>query len=283
LPSIINTNLKPENGKDIDVGLKLARNRYRGTVSYYRNTISDATGTVFNSYCIPINPAAGILGTPGFFLPSPLPFGCTAPLPPPAPSTQHFAQVFQTVNFAEVLIRGFEISSEVDIPLGNVGSITPYVTFSSIKATNKTPDAGRLSIVRNLYNSAAPIRLNGTVDDVPFYSLPNYQGSFAPRFTSAKGNWWAEYEYRFTSRVTRVDPNEISFAGTTTYANFAAYDGLRKHSIRGGFNFGEEVPVTVNMGVENLTDETYFQLFQPAPAAGRSFTVGMSLRWNKLW
>lgn len=283
LPSIINTNLVPEKGKDIDVGVKIARNKYRGTFSYFRNQIDNATGTVFNSYCIPFNPAAGILGTPSFFLPTPLPFGCTAPPPgPPVASTQHFAQVFQTINFSKVLIRGYEVSGEVDIPLGDIGSFTPYATFSAIKATNQTPDAGRVRIVQNLYNSSAPLELDGSPTDVPFYSLPNYQGSFAPRFTSAKGNWWAEYEYRYTSKITRVDPNEISFAGTTTYANFASYKGLQKHSIRGGFRFGEEVPVTVTMGIENLTDKTYFQLFQPAPGAGRSFTVGVTFGFSKL-
>jgi outer membrane receptor protein involved in Fe transport len=283
LPSIINTNLSPEKGRDIDVGVKVARSRYRGTFSYYRNQLEDATGTVFNSYCIPFNPAAGILGTPSFFLPNPLPFGCTAPPPgPPVPSTQHFVQAFQTVNFAEVLIRGFEFQGEVDIPLGDLGSLTPFATFSTIRATNQTPDANRVRIVQNLYNTAAPLELDGTVDDVPFYSLPDFQGSFAPRFNSAKGNWWAEYEYRYTSKITRVDPNEISFAGTTTFANFAAYRGLRKHSIRGGVKFGETMPIVLTMGVENLSNETYFQLFQPAPAAGRSFTVGMSIGWSKL-
>ncbi len=283
LPSIINTNLKPEKGKDIDIGVKINRPKYRGTFSYYRNQIDNATGTAFNSYCIPFNPAAGILGTPGFFLPTPLPFGCTTPLPPPAPSTQHFVQAFQTINFAKVLIQGFEGSAEVDIPLGKFGSLTPYATFSTIKATNKTPDANRVRIVTNLYNSSAPLELEGSPTDVPFYSLPNYQGSFTPRFNSAKGNWWAEYEYRFTSKVTRVDPNEISFAGTTTYANFASYKGLKKHSIRGGVRFGESTPITLTLGVENLTNETYFQLFQPAPGAGRSFTFGATIHWSKLW
>jgi outer membrane receptor protein involved in Fe transport len=284
LPSIINTNLVPEKGRDIDVGVKVSRNKYRGTFSYYRNQIDNATGTATNSYCIPFNPAAGILGTPGFFLPTPLPFGCTAPPPgPPVPSTQHFAQVFQTVNFAKVVIRGYEASAEVDIPLGDMGSLTPYVTFSTIKATNQTPDANRLRIVTNLYNSSAPLKLEGSATDVPFYSLPNYQGSFTPRFNSATGNWWAEYEYRFTSKVTRVDPNEISFAGTTTYANFASYKGLKKHSIRGGVRFGETTPVNLTLGLENLTNQTYFQLFQPAPGAGRSFTVGFSIGWSKLW
>ncbi len=283
LPSIINTNLVPEKGKDVDIGVKVSRSKYRGALSYYRNQIDNATGTAFNSYCIPFNPAAGILGTPSFFLPTPLPFGCAAPPPgPPVASTQHFVQAFQTVNFAKVLIRGYEASAEVDIPLGEAGSLTPYFTFSTIKATNQTPDPNRVRIVTNLYNSSAPLELEGSANDVPFYSLPNYQGSFSPRFNSAKGNWWAEYEYRFTSKITRVDPNEISFAGTTTYANFAAYKGLKKHTIRGGMKFGETMPVVLTLGVENLTNETYFQLFQPAPGAGRAFTIGVSISMSKL-
>lgn len=271
LPSIVNTNLKPEKGRDIDVGVKIERKKYRGTFSYYRNEIEDATGTVLGAYCI--NP----------FVPSPIPGIVPTPAGFGCPSGLHLVQVFQTVNFSTVLIRGFEAQAEGDISLGDWGSITPFFTFSTIKATNKNPDAGRVTIIQNLYNSSAPLKLDGSPTDVPFYSLPNYQGSFAPRFTSAKGNWWAEYEYRFTSRITRVDPNEISFAGTTTYANFASYKGLQKHSIRGGFRFGEKYPITVTMAVENLTDRLYFQLFQPAPAAGRSFTIGASFNFSKLF
>jgi outer membrane receptor protein involved in Fe transport len=270
LPSIINTNLKPEKGKDIDFGLKIARDKIHGAVSYYRNQINNAANTATGVYCANIS-SPPITGFGTLVANTPPGFGC--PLPPAAPT--HLVQIFQTVNVNKVTIRGFEAQAEVDIPLGDIGSLTPFATFSTIKA-NQTGDANRRAIVQNLYNSNAPLKLEGSVNDIPFYSLPNYQGSFAPRFTSAKGNWWAEYEYRYTSRVTRVDPNDISFAGITTHGYFAAYKGLKKHTIRGGFKFGETMPTTVTMGIENLTNNTYFQLFQPAPAAGRSFTIGIS-------
>jgi outer membrane receptor protein involved in Fe transport len=273
LPSIINTNLVPERGRDVDVGIKLNRSKVRGTFSYYRNVISDATNTAQGVYCVNITtptPIPGVVNTPPGF-------GC--PNPPAAPT--HLVQVFQTVNVNKVTIRGFEASAEADFQLGDLGSFTPYFTFSTIKS-QQTPDANRRAIVQTLYNSSAPLELEGTVDDVPFYSLPNYQGSFSPRFTSAKGNWWTEYEYRFTSKVTRVEPNDISFAGITTYGYFAAYKGIKKHAIRGGFKFSETMPTTVTFGVENLTNRTYFQLFQPAPGAGRSFTFGVSFGLSKI-
>jgi outer membrane receptor protein involved in Fe transport len=274
LPSIINTNLKPEKGKDIDFGLKIARDKIHGAVSYYRNQINNAANTATGVYCANISspPVTGYgpFGAPGTIITDTPPgFGC-----PPGPPT-HLVQIFQTVNVNKVTIRGFEAQAEVDIPLGDIGSLTPFATFSTIKA-NQTGDTNRRAIVQNLYNSNAPLKLEGSVNDIPFYSLPNYQGTFAPRFTSAKGNWWAEYEYRFTSKVTRVDPNDISFAGITTHGYFAAYKGIKKHTIRGGFKFGEKSPATVTMAVENLTNNTYFQLFQPAPGAGRSFTIGIS-------
>jgi outer membrane receptor protein involved in Fe transport len=261
LPSVINTNLKPEKGKDIDVGIKIARSKVQGSFSFYRNQIDNASNTAQGAYCI--DPT----GIPGVFASGGPPF---CPL-----ATQHFVQVFQTVNVNKVTIRGFEAQAEVDIRLGDIGSLTPFATFSTIKSS-QSGDSIKRSIVRTLYNSSAPIELEGTVDDIPFYSLPNYQGSFAPRFNSAKGTWWAEYEYRFTSKVTRVEPNDISFAGITTYGYFAAYKGIKKHSIRGGFRVGEQNPATVTMGIENLTNNTFFQLFQPAPSAGRSFTIGIS-------
>jgi outer membrane receptor protein involved in Fe transport len=267
LPSLVNTALKPERGRDIEFGMKIDRQRFRGSVGYYRNRIKDATGTALGNYCIAPNPAAGILpiGAPAF--------GCAA--------TQHFSQVFQTVNFSEVTLKGFEAVAEGDIGLGSMGSLSPYFTFNTLHGRNRTNDPTRLAIIRNLYNSSAPLELEGAVDDVPFYSLPNHQGAFAPRYTSRNGRVFAEYEYRWTSRITRVDPNEISFAGTTTYSNFASYEGVRKHSIRGGFRLGKENPVNITMGIENLTDNLYFLRFQPAPAVGRSFTIGTTINLGK--
>lgn len=289
LPSIINTNLKPERGKDVDLGLKIARNKFHGAISYYRNQISNASNTATGVYCANIQsppvPGFGFGGPGTIFANTPDGFGCPPAPPPPAPGF-HLVQIFQTVNVNKVTIRGFEAQGEVDIRLGDFGSLTPFVTFSTIKA-NQTGDANRRAIVQNLYNSSAPLELEGSVNDIPFYSLPNYQGAFAPRFTSAKGNWWAEYEYRFTSKVTRVDPNDISFAGITTHGYFEAYKGLKKHSIRGGanvFNGDDGISrMTVTMGVENLANHTYFQLFQPAPGMGRSFIVGLTYNFSKLF
>jgi hypothetical protein len=267
LPSLVNTNLQPERGRDFEFGVKIDRQRVRGSAGYYRNRIEDATGTALRSYCIAPNPAAGILpiGAPAF--------GCMA--------TQHFSQVFQTVNFSEVILKGFEGVVEVDIPLGDAGNLVPYFTFNTLHGRNKTNDPNRLTIINALYNASAPLPLEGSANDVPFYSLPPNQGAFAPRFSAKNGRWWAEYEYRWTSRIKRVDPNEISFAGTTTFANFASYAGIRKQSIRGGFRLGKENPVSVTMGVENLTDNLYFLRFQPAPAPGRGFTIGTTINLGK--
>ncbi len=285
LPSIVNTNLKPETGKDIDFGVKIARSKFHGALSYYRNQIDNASNTAQGIYCANIStpPVTGFgAGGPGTLVSNTPPgFGCPGP---PAPAT-HLVQVFQTVNVTRVRIRGFEMQGEIDIPLGNVGSLTPFMTFSTIKS-DQVPDQIRRAIVQNLYNNSAPLELDGTVNDVPFYSLPNYQGAFSPRFTSARGRWWAEYEYRFTSKVTRVEPNDISFAGITTYGYFAAYKGIRKHSIRGGanvFSGDDGSRMTVTVGVENLTNRLYFQLFQPAPSPGRSFSFGVTYDFSKLF
>jgi outer membrane receptor protein involved in Fe transport len=268
LPSLINAGLKPEKGKDIDVGIKINKQKVRAMFGFYRNVLNDATGTANNGYCITANPAQGILPTGPPFCPQP---------------TQHFAQVFQTINFSQVVTRGFETMIEADVSLGSAGSLTPFFTFSTLRAQNKNPDATRLAVIRAVYNSSAPLKLEGSPTDVPFYSLPNWQGAVTPRFTSKNGRVWGEYEYRFSSEITRVDPNEISFAGTTQYAFFASYKGIQKHSIRGGFNVGKETPIRVSLGVENLTNRLYFLPFQPGPGMGRSFTIGTTIPLSKKW
>jgi outer membrane receptor protein involved in Fe transport len=268
LPSLINAGLKPEKGKDIDVGIKINKQKVRAMFGFYRNVLNDATGTANNGYCIAANPAQGIIATGPPFCPQP---------------TQHFAQVFQTINFSQVVTRGFETMIEADVSLGSAGSLTPLFTFSTLRAQNKNPDATRLAVIRAVYNSSAPLELEGSPTDVPFYSLPNWQGTVAPRFTSKNGRVWGEYEYRFTSKITRVDPNEISFAGTTQYAFFASYKGIQKHTIRGGFTLGKENPMRISLGVENFTNRLYFLPFQPGPAPGRSFTVGTTIPLSKKW
>jgi len=274
-PSVIsfvgltNTALAPERGRDIDYGIKVARRQFRANIAGYRNEIRGATGTVTGSYCLSPAPTGSLAGACLF-----------APGPPP--TLGHQALVFQTVNFSKVVIKGWEAEIEGDIRLGDAGSITPYFSLGYIKATNKNPDANRLAVVNNFYNSSAPLKLEGSATDVPFYSLPKYKYAFAPKFTSANGMWWAEYEVRGTNKVTRVDPGEISFAQATQYYYFAAYKGFQKQSIRGGFKIGETVPISVTLGIDNLANRTYFSLFQPTPSMGRTFTIGTTITWSKL-
>lgn len=267
VPQVINSALKPERGKNIDVGIKIAKQRFRGSLAYYRNVLDDATGSAIDAFCVPANPAAG-------FVPSGPPF-CTG--------TGHFSQVIQTINFSRIITRGFEAVAETDISLGDAGSLTPFLSFSTLKAQNKNPDASRLAIINALYNSNAPLELEGSASDVPFYSQPNWQLNFAPRFTSRKGNWWAEYEFRKSSKITRVDPQEMAFGGIVTYSYFASYKGYEKQSLRTGFSFAQDkqFPIRVTLGIENLTSKLYFLPFQPAPAPGRSFTVGTTIGFNK--
>lgn len=273
-PGLVNTNLQPEKGRDIDVGVKISRNRIRGAASYYFNELRDATGTALGGTCI--DPT----GIPGI-VPTPPGFGC--PLPPAPPT--HLVQLFQTVNFSRIVIRGVEAEIEGDITVGDYGSLTPYLSFSTIKATNRNPDASRLAVVSALYNSSAPLELDGGPDDVPFYALPNWQFAFSPRFTTSDGRWWAEYEWRKTSRITRVDPNQISFPQTTQYYFFASYEGLDKMSIRGGYRIKDtdNFKMKLTLGVENLQGKTYFSLFQPSPAVGRTFLIGTNIEFSRLF
>ena len=269
VPQVINSALKPERGKNIDVGVKVSKQRFRGSLAYYRNVLDDATGSAIDAFCLPANPAAG-------FVPSGPPF-CTG--------TGHFSQVIQTINFSRIITRGIEGVAEVDVPLGSFGSLTPFFSFSTLHAQNKNPDSSRLAVINAVYNSSAPLTLKGSASDVPFYSQPNWQMAFAPRLTGKNGRWWAEYEWRKSSRITRVDPQEIAFGGIVTYSYFASYKGYEKQSIRGGFTLAQDkqYPVRVTLGVENLTDKMYFLPFQPAPAPGRSFIVGTTIPLSKKW
>jgi hemoglobin/transferrin/lactoferrin receptor protein len=265
-----NTQLKPERGKNIEAGVKIDRSKWRAMAGYFDNKLEDAILSGFSSsFCIRPSP------------PNQVP----TPFPPCVFTGQHSATFFQATNTGKADIKGWEFMGEASIPVGTAGSFTPYLTLSGIKATNVTADNDRKRIVAAFYSRTdLPLELEGSESDVPFNALPNLQGTAALRFTNATGKWWAEYEYYFTSRITRIDPNNLASGGTTLYHLLASYYGIDRHGLRGGITVGsKENPVRLTASVENLTDELYFAPQQPSFAPGRSFRFGATFNWKKLF
>jgi len=255
--SIPNPFLKPEEGTSLDVGVKVDRGNWRASLAWFETEIDNyIDGIVTPVLFFTPDPANGVFSPVGLF--------------------------FQRVNATQVTFDGIEAYFEGSFSAGGRGSWTPYVSLSWLEGQNANPTSSEIATIQEFYNrSDLPIRLEGTVGDAPFGDIVPFQGTVALRYTPQSGRWFAEYEYKFADEITRVRPESVATGNITQFGILKSLEGYDKHSLRGGYKFDSTYPMKVTIGIENLTDELFFQPFQLAPAPGRSIVVGFNYKFNK--
>ena len=168
----------------------------------------------------------------------------------------------QAINFADVRIQGLEGSAEVPVVLGP-GVVTP---FGNVAWTRGTVLSGA--------NPLTGASLAGTPQDnvTPFRAL------LGVRFADTRNRFWGEYGVRLAADVERVATTLIE-SPYLIPQDLLGLEGYTVQRIAVGFNIG---PATSRLGivaaVENLTDTYYREQFQFAPARGRSFTIGFTVK-----
>jgi len=258
---IPNTALKPERGREFDVGVKVQRAKWNASANYFVNNLKDFVGSVFAPpLFVPPNPGIGINPISPFF-----------PL--------HGVLYVQRNNTARARIRGFEAAYEASLSLGRAGTITPFGSFGWLKGSNLTPDDNTLKLIAQFYNRAdTPVPLAGSASDAPLSSITPSRMIDGVRFDSAKRRWFAEYEIRYQGRVRRADPLDLTAAISTQYGTLASLNSLAVQAIRGGYSYRKENHrILFTLGMENLTNRFYFEHFQTAPAPGRCLVFGATL------
>jgi hypothetical protein len=269
IPSLPNTQIQPEKGKNIDTGIKIDRERLRVQAGVFRNVLTNAVANTFSpNYCIAANPARGLLPTP---------------FPPCVLTGGHAVQFFQRINVpGEVIVKGFEFAGEVSLAIGSRGSLNPFFALGWQKGTTSEPNATQVQLMNAYYNrDDTPVKLEGTPDDAPYGELPAWSGTAALKYTDVRANWWAEYEYRWASKITRVDPDAVFSVNFPLYGGLKSLEGYDKHSIRAGYDFGKRAPLKLTLGLENLTNQTYFLPFQNGPSPGFSMILGATVNWKR--
>ena len=264
VPLVSNTNLKPERGKNYDAGVKIRRASWQASFGWFRNDLSDFIRSVTSPvYFIPANPAQGLL-----------------PLFPGGP---HGVQYAQRVNTARARIQGLEATAETSLPLGDWGSLTPFVTLGYLKGTDLTPLANALTVIERFYNSGSLIQLKGSPNDVQLQNITPLRAVWGASYWDKQGAWFAEYLLRAQARVRRVDPLDITAPTTTQYGTFASLAPFVRQSVRVGYQWRREHHrLSFNVGLENLTNRLYFEQFQAAPAPGRSLVFGLTMDFLNL-
>jgi outer membrane receptor protein involved in Fe transport len=263
-----NPNLLPEKGKNYDVGVKIQRKTFNFSLGYFQNTITDLLAfSPAQNYCVTANPPSlpGSAGSIGF--------GCSA-----TPPFQAVVSINARINSAKNIIKGWESTGEVSVPLGSFGSINPFYTLGALHGTNKSPVQQAVTALNLLYNkSTTPIKLTGSLDDFPLANITPFRIIAGAQYLDLKGRIFAEYNWRHQNRVTRADP--LGFIGTAliNYGTFASLNSIDKHSIKGGYIWrNDRYKFTMTAGIDNIANKFYFEQFNTAPAPGRSFVFGFT-------
>ena len=253
IPSLPNTEIEPEKGKNLDVGVKLDRRSIRASVGYFKNDLKNFAQDVFASVCIPADPANGML-------------------PDAVPALRLHAHALalllpaRLASSAEVHFKGFEGMLEASIPLGDVGQPDAVGrAHLDLKSTDDAPSPDDIAIVEQFYNrSDTPIELEGGVEDIPPRGVVPFQGSFALRFSNKSNTFWAEYEWRFANQIKMPPPADVlGQANTTQYGLLKSLAGFDKHSIRAGYSFGTRVPVKLTVGRREPARRHLLHALQP--------------------
>jgi outer membrane receptor protein involved in Fe transport len=258
-----NAGLKPERGREYDIGVKIHRARWNASANYFVNDLKDFIGSAFApALFVPADPANGLNPISPFF-----PF--------------HGVLYVQRTNNARARIRGFELSAEASVSLRRIGTLAPFASLGWLRGSNLAPDQNTLKLIAEFYNRPdTPVLLRGSINDAPLSSITPFRMIHGVRFDSTNSRWFGEYVVRYQGRVTRADPLDLSAAISTQYGTLASLNPFVVQTLRGGYvHRKESYRTSFTIGVENLTNRFYFEHFYTAPAPGRSLTVGMTLEF----
>ncbi|HNQ14374.1 MAG TPA: TonB-dependent receptor [Pyrinomonadaceae bacterium] len=260
-----NPNLSPETGKNYDVGVKVQQKYFNFSLGYFRNELTNFLNYApAQNYCV--TPVPGLPGSPAATA-----FGCVA--------GQAVVGVNARINFGSGLIRGWESTGEGSIPLGKLGSLNPFYTLGALYGRNDNPTTTQIAQINAVYNrSDTLIPLSGSATDFPFPGITPFRFIGGVQYLDRTGRFYAEYSWRHQNRVKRADPGQ--FVGTTliNYGSFASMNSFDKQAIKAGYSWrNDKYKWSVNAGIDNLTDELFWEHFNTAPAPGRSFVFGFTI------
>lgn len=276
-PVVGNPNLEPETGRTFDFGVKVQGRNYTGSFGYFHNNLKNLIifqTPDFGNICVAPNPAIGLLPLSAAFVNSARPCAIG----------QSAISFNGRINQANNVISGFEGSAQYSQSLGKYGSINPFVSFGTLKGTNKSPTPLNIYRLQTLQaRSDLPFKLGGSTDDFPLGNITPFRIIGGLQYYDSRGRIFAEYLFRHQDRVTRIDPNSLTGTTLVNYGTYASFNSFTKHDIRGGYTWrSERYHFSVNAGITNLTDKLYWEHFQTAPAPGRSFVFGFTTEFLNL-
>lgn len=172
--------------------------------------------------------------------------------------------IYQALNFSRVRIRGVEASWEVSLPVPR-SSWSFFGDFSHLWGE-----------ITEGQNPLTQTRL----ERAPANNITPYKIVAGLRGNDYSNRFWWEYSLRAQTHVHRVSPLLLQ-SPLLQAPDLWNLNGFTLHSLHGGYNLarGERMRLSVTLGLENVGNKFYREQFQYAPARGRSFTLGLNVKY----
>jgi outer membrane receptor protein involved in Fe transport len=179
------------------------------------------------------------------------------------PATNPSSTVSQAINFSDVRIQGVEGDVQAPFALGRA-----LVTVFASAAYN-------YGEILSGENPLTGVDLAGTPQD----NITPFKLMSGVRLSDRRGRLWLEYSNRHQKEVERIAEGLIG-SRFLIAQDIYGLNGFAIHRVGAGFEWrhADRYGVGVVVNLDNLTNAFYREQFQFAPARGRSFTVGLSLR-----
>ena len=220
-----NVLVKPETGTNLDLGAKFRAGRITGGAYVFVNDYDDFIAQDLVVAATPRGPLA------------------------------------QATNYADVRIRGLEISAETPVTIRHgVLSFSGAGAFTHGTIVKGVDPLSGTSLDGSPADNITPVKVIGTA-----------------RFTESRGRWWVEYGVRGQTEVSRVARTLLE-SPFLIAQDLLSLDGFVVHRIGAGLTLtrGRD-RARLTLAIENLGDRFYREHFQFAPARGRSVTLGLSI------
>jgi outer membrane receptor protein involved in Fe transport len=220
-----NVLVKPETGTNLDLGAKFRAGRITGGAYVFVNSYDDFIAQDLVVASTPRGPLA------------------------------------QATNYADVRIRGLEMSVEAPVVLrAGVLSLAGAAAFTHGTIVHGVDPLSGQSLDGTPADNITPVKILG-----------------AARFTEPRGRWWVEYGVRGQTDVTRVAETLLQ-SPFLIAQDLLSLDGFVVHRIGAGWSLARvRDRLRLTLAIENLTNRFYREQFQFAPARGRSITLGLSV------
>lgn len=233
-----NPRLKPETGINFDASVKVRKQNYTFSATYFRNSYRNFLNTVDandSRGCAIFIVFAGTVYDPS---------NCTIVSYPPGRTP---VRVSQTQNVDRALIQGFEIDGERPFRI-SFGYLTPYANLSYLRGDD-------------------------TSKNVPLDIISPLRTNIGFRWNNLGKAYFVDYNVRIVNTQRRLSPAFLR--PLNQGGNGGPEPGYVTHNVSGGYYFDREKwGFSINLGVSNIFNRAYNEQFVYAPARGRSFTIG---------